>query len=134
MSPRAVAGQVPPTASTTFVGVTREEVLSHYDPASPPSLVLRFLYDDPAFTPQAAVDRPVAVFTFANAVVLRHEDEPAEPDTPADALRQVEGFDDHEATATFAFSSLTTHVVFTAATLTLTLEPDQPWPPVLIRP
>ena len=138
-------------SAPSFEGVTREEVLSHgtglyevvttagvpvrlhdmsfvsltFTPSSPPLLEVRAVYDDPSWTPEVAADTPVAVFTFSNAVVLQHEDEPVEAGTPPEALRQISGFEYHEATATFALSTFTTYIVFTASTLRLTLEPAE---------
>jgi len=96
-----------------------------FTPSSPPSLELRFVYDDPTWTPELAADTPVAVFTFSNAVVLQHEDEPVEAGTPPEALRQVSGFDYDESTATFALSTFTTYIVLTASKLSLTLKPSE---------
>ncbi len=137
-----------PAPATRFTGVTREEGQSYgglyevrttdgvwvrlhdmsfmdmtFEPASPPSLRLRFVYDDPQYTPEGAVATPMAVFTFGNAVVLGQEDERPEPGTPADWLRQVEEFSYDETTACFGLYTFTTSLVFTASTCTLTLEP-----------
>lgn len=94
-----------------------------YEPSSPPALTLRFGYHDPAWTPAAAADTPVAVFTFTGVLVLEHRDEPVPPDVPQRALRQVGGFDADEGSGTFALSTFTTYLVFTASSLSLTLEP-----------
>lgn len=107
----------------SFLGLT-------FEPSSPPSLVLRFGYDDPTWTPDVAMATPVAVFAFSDVVVLQHDDVPVEPGTPAGAVRQVCAFDHHEATATFTLSTFTTHVVFTASALTVSLESAEERPPV----
>ncbi len=112
---RPRAGATSPGTATRFQGVTLDAVRSSgglyevtttsgvpvrlhdmsfldltYAPTSPPSLVLRFAYDDPAWTPVEAARTPVAVFTFGGVLVLQHEDEPTTPDTPAEWLREVQ--------------------------------------------
>ncbi len=85
-------------------------------------LVMKFCYDDPEWTPEEARETPLAIFAFDGVEILERQDEPAEPGTKQDVLGQVRGFDYHEPTGIFALSAYTMYWVFTARSLTLTLQ------------
>ncbi|RJK92979.1 hypothetical protein [Vallicoccus soli] len=94
-----------------------------YEPTAPPSMVLRFLYDDPAWTPREAVATPVAEFRFFDVIVLSHADEAAAPDTPPVTLRHVACFECDDSNGTFALSTSTMHLLFTAAEIEVRMQP-----------
>ena len=86
-------------------------------------LVVQFLYDDPAWTPEQARATPLAVFTFDDVEVLQQEDEPAEPGTPPDVLGEVHWFGYDPASGVFDLCACTTWWVFRASSVSLTMRP-----------
>jgi len=86
------------------------------------TLVMKFLYDDPQWTPDAARETPLAVFAFDGVEVVEQQDEPAGPGTPEDALGQVQSFDYHQESDVFALSAYTTYWEFRASRLALTVQ------------
>ena len=88
----------------------------------PPTLVLRFRYDDPARTPAEGVASPVAVLTFTGVLVWQWEDEHDLYELPDGDRTTVRSLDWYAPTNTFALQTMGTRLLFTADRLTVQLE------------
>ncbi|MCZ2828713.1 hypothetical protein O2W14_07715 [Modestobacter sp. VKM Ac-2986] len=92
----------------------------------PPTLTLRFRYDDPDWTPPEAVATPVAVFAFLGVQIWQWEDDHDLFEVPDDVRGQVGTFDWHAPTSTFSLETINTTLFFSADRLTVHLEPLPP--------
>ena len=92
----------------------------------PPTLVLRFRYDDPEWTPPTATATPVAVFTFTGVQVWQWEDEHDMFETPEAYRSQVRDLGWYAPTNTFSLETITTTLLFAADQLAVHLEPLPP--------
>lgn len=92
----------------------------------PPTLTLRFRYDDPDWTPPEAVATPVAVFAFTGVQIWHWEDDHDLDEVPDDARGQVGSFDWYAPTNTFELGTINTTLLFSADRLTVRLEPLPP--------
>ncbi len=88
----------------------------------PPVLTMAFRYEDPEWTPDSAVETPLAVFTFEGVHVHSWTDEEPTPDTPPGVLGQVSLFDYFRPTGTFHLSTYVVDFVFTATSVDLRLD------------
>ena len=95
-----------------------------YRPGPAALLTLRFRYDDPASTPEAAAATPVAVLSFSKVVVVQHEDEEAPLGTPTSAFGQVVDFSYGPGDGTFILQTFNTYLIFRAERFALSLESD----------
>ncbi|MGY2130526.1 hypothetical protein [Blastococcus sp. SYSU DS0617] len=91
----------------------------------PPTLTIRFVYDEPEWTPAEAEATPVAVFRFSDVQVWQWEDEYDLFETPVDVRGQVRQLDYYPPTNTFSFCTLNTSLLFSAARLSVGLEQRQ---------
>jgi hypothetical protein len=89
----------------------------------PPALTMRFVYNDPQWTPPEARATPVAVFRFSDVQVWQWEDDYDLVETPAEARGQVSGFDYYSPTNVFSLLTLNTTLLFSASRLSVYLEP-----------
>ena len=90
----------------------------------PPTLTMRFVYSDPEWTLAEARATPVAVFRFTDVQVWQWEDEHDLFETPGDVRGQVRRFDHHPPTNVFSLVTLNTRLLFSAAQLTVELQPQ----------
>jgi len=87
--------------------------------AHPPTLTLRFVYDDPHWTPPEARATPVAVFRFDDVHVRQWEDE----QQPVDETRgQVTNLGFHGPSRLFSLETGATTLTFSAERLAVHLE------------
>ncbi|MCZ2811625.1 MULTISPECIES: hypothetical protein [unclassified Modestobacter] len=87
-----------------------------------PTLTMRFVYDDPEWTPVEARATPVAVFRFTDVQVWQWEDDYDLVETPADVRGQVRQLDYHPPTNVFSLLTVNTSLLFSAAQLTVELQ------------
>ena len=88
----------------------------------PPALTIRFLYDDPQWTPPEALATPLATFSFSDVQVWKWEDDFDLFETPVDARGQVGSFDFHPPSNVFSLGTMNTSLLFSAARLAVELE------------
>ncbi|MBB3676145.1 hypothetical protein [Modestobacter versicolor] len=88
----------------------------------PPTLRLRFRYDDPTWTPSEAEGTPVAVLEFTGVLIRQWEDEHDLYELPEDVRAQVRSFDWYEPTSTFSLLTTGTRLLFSASRLAVRLE------------
>lgn len=91
--------------------------------AQPPTLTMRFVYDDPEWTPPGARTTPVAVFEFSGVQVWQWEDDHDLFETPADVRGQVSRLDYYAPTNVFSLGTLNTALLFSGSRLAVHLEP-----------
>ena len=89
----------------------------------PPTLTMRFVYDDPEWTPPQALHAPVAVYRFDGVQVRQWEDDEDLFETPSHARGQVSDLSYDEQTSLFALQTLNTRLLFSADRLTVTTGP-----------
>ncbi len=89
----------------------------------PPTLNMRFVYDDPGWTPPEARATPVAVFRFSDVQVWQWEDDYDLFESPVDARGQVSYLDYYGPTNVFSLGTLNTTLLFSASRLAVHLEP-----------
>jgi hypothetical protein len=90
----------------------------------PATLTVRFVYDDPKWTPQEASATPVAVFQFTDVLVWQWEDDYAlRFETPQEERGQINDFGYYAPTNVFSLETLSTRLLFSAGRLVVRLEP-----------
>ena len=89
----------------------------------PPTLTMRFLYDDPEWTPPEARATPVAVFRFSDVHLWQWEDDYELLETPVAARGQVGALDYFPPTNVFSLGTMNTTCLFSASGLAVHLEP-----------
>jgi hypothetical protein len=87
----------------------------------PPTLTLRFVYDDPEWTPPEARTAPLAVFQFSDVLVWQWEDDHDLFETPVGVRGQVSELDYYGATNVFSLVTLNTTLLFSARRLAVRL-------------
>jgi hypothetical protein len=93
-----------------------------YEP-QPPTLTMRFLYDDPEWTPAEARTTPVAVFLFSDVQVWQWEDEYDLLDTPVEVRGEVRDLGYYSPTNVFSLLTLNSRLLFSASRLKVELRP-----------
>ncbi|KGM08551.1 hypothetical protein [Cellulomonas bogoriensis] len=91
-----------------------------------PTLTLRFVYNDPEWTPPGARATPVAVLKFRDALVHAWEDDDDLLGTPIDVREQVGDLEYRSSTNEFLLETVSTRLHFTASSLAVHLEPSFP--------
>jgi hypothetical protein len=89
----------------------------------PPTLTMRFVYDDPESTPPEARSTPVAVFRFSDVQVWQWEDDYDLAETPVDVRGQVSYLDYYGPTNVFSLGTVNTTLLFSTSRLAVHLEP-----------
>lgn len=89
----------------------------------PPTLTMRFVYDDPEWTPPEARATPVAVFRFSQVQVWQWEDEYDLLATPVDVRDQISDLGFYAPTNVFSLLTLNTRLLFSASRLRVELSP-----------
>jgi hypothetical protein len=90
----------------------------------PATLTMRFVYDDPKWTPLEASATPVAVFQFTDVLVWQWDDDCALMfETPQEERGQISDFGYYAPTNVFSLETLTTRLLFSAGRLVVRLEP-----------
>ncbi len=90
----------------------------------PATLTMRFVYDDPKWTPLEASATPVAVFQFTDVLVWQWEDDHALMfETPQEGRSQISDFGYYAPTNVFSLETLSTRLLFSAGRLVVRLEP-----------
>lgn len=93
-----------------------------YD-ALPRTLTLRFLYDDPAWTPPGAESTPLAVLRFEDVLIRRWEDHVSTRETPAEHRGQVGDLELDAHSATFLLDVTDGRLAFEARLMQVRLLP-----------
>jgi hypothetical protein len=88
----------------------------------PPALTMRFVYDDPEWTPTEALATPVVVFRFSDVHVRQWEDDDL-AQTPADERGRVYDLGYDAPDNAFSLLTRTTRLFFSASRLEVVLEP-----------
>jgi len=89
------------------------------------SLVLRFDYDQPQWTPALASRTPIVVMQFDDVVISEWTQDPdSDDETPADVRGQVANFAHFDGKA-FRLTTYQSEIQFTAGRLTVRLLPRQ---------
>lgn len=89
------------------------------------ALTLRFVYDNPEWTPPEARATPVAVFRFSDVVMHAWEDDEDLLGTPVEVRGQVRDLDYWPSTNEFSLDTVNTRLRFSARSLDVQLEPMQ---------
>jgi hypothetical protein len=89
----------------------------------PSTLTLRFVYDDPEWTPPDAMETPVAVFRFSGVQVWQWEDDFDLSETPQEHRGQVSDLGYYAPTNVFSLLTLNSSLLFSASRLAVELEP-----------
>jgi hypothetical protein len=90
----------------------------------PSTLTMRFVYDDPEWTPPEARSTPVAVFRFGDVQVWEWEDAFDLFQTPTEVRGQVGDLGYHAPTNVFSLDTLNTRLLFSASRLVVELEAE----------
>ncbi|RHA37745.1 hypothetical protein D1825_16010 [Cellulomonas rhizosphaerae] len=88
-----------------------------------PTLTLRFVYDDPQWTPPEARATPVAVLSFREVLVHAWEDDDDLLGTPIEVRGQVGALDYLSSSNEFSLNTVNTRLRFSARSLEVHLEP-----------
>lgn len=96
--------------------------------ALPRVLTLRFIYDDPAWTPPEAEATPLASFRFEDVLILRWEDHASTRETPAEHRGQVGDLELDVATTVFSLDVTDMRLAFEARRMEVRLLPVAPGP------
>ncbi len=141
-------GEAPEGVHTVFQGVVLSEVLTggtglyefntaagvpvrlhdanfeclEYELRPQPTLLLRFCYDDPRWTPPEAAETPIIVFRFAGVVVEGWEDDPDVIADPVE-LRGAVSLFDYFPPDGFDLQTSTLRLSFRAAGCAVSLQP-----------
>jgi hypothetical protein len=89
----------------------------------PSTLTLRFVYDDPEWTPPEATGTPVAVLRFSGVQVWQWEDDFDLFETPQEHRGQVSDLGYYPPTNVFSLLTLNSRLLFSAGRLAVELEP-----------
>lgn len=111
------------TAGGVWVRLHDMQFLGFDYRVQPATLTMRFVYDDPEWTPPDARETPVAVFTFGAVQVWQWENDHDVVETPVEARGQVNHLEPHEPTNVFSLGTMNTTLLFSAARLDVHLEP-----------
>jgi hypothetical protein len=89
----------------------------------PSTLTLRFVYDDPEWTPPEATGTPVAVLRFSGVQVWQWEDDFDLFETSQEHRGQVSDLGYYEPTNVFSLLTLNSSLLFSASGLAVELKP-----------
>jgi hypothetical protein len=93
---------------------------------NPPTLTMRFIYDGhPEWTPPEARATPVAAFSFSGVQVWEWENDFDLFEIPEEVSGQVGDLAYYPPTNVFELSTVNTSLIFSAARLTVGLEPPK---------
>jgi hypothetical protein len=89
----------------------------------PPTLTMRFIYDDPQWSPPEACATPVVVLRFSDVQVWQWEDDYDLFESPVAERGQVRALDYYAPTNVFSLLTLNTRLLFSARRLMVELQP-----------
>jgi hypothetical protein len=89
----------------------------------PPTLTMRFIYDDPQWSPPEARAPPVVVLRFSDVQVWQWEDDYDLFESPVAERGQVRALDYYAPTNVFSLLTLNTRLLFSARRLMVELQP-----------
>ena len=111
------------TESGAWVRLHDMQFLGFDYQVQPATMTLRFLYDDPGWTPPEARSTPLAVLRFIDVQVWQWEDDVDLFETPTEVRGQVGDLGFHAPTNVFSLETLSTSLLFSASQLMVELTP-----------